>query len=364
MSVVKRTLDVLVPQVFDLDAIEKCMMDHDSNFIRYEDEETINSRKNSSFLVLQEAYFIVHAASRQVNCDYGCRNLVMQRLYQDIDQHINVINNFSLRIQQSDGLFHNKDLPYLLFTNEYIRDYNTEDNSIIASYDKVDFSRFAEITKSKPCNHVFFVVYLGNDHYVCCDVLTLDIYEYTSSIRYRVMEILQDKSENAFIQLKSQDEKLKLLKSIEKVPEFQLVDIKGYPVKENIFYHLEMYDIDQDVLDLHNDELYATYYVNKVHKVVVQCSMVDGIHYLVCKNKYLHVADCSDHISLTDHIPEKQQRLQFQVTDNNTFKVFRWNQRIHLISMMATTNYTGLYFVAMDSPKHTDSSIEFFLKRR
>ncbi|KAG2185081.1 hypothetical protein INT43_000994 [Umbelopsis isabellina] len=363
MSIVKRTLDVLVPQGFDLNAIEKYMMDYYSNFIRYEDEEAINSRKGSSFIVLQQTHFIAHAANRQVNCDYDCRNVVMRQLYEEDHQCGNIINNFFLQIQQGDGLLHNRELPYLLFTNECVRDCNTQDNSIIACYDKVEFSSFADITKSKPCNHNFFVVYLGNDQYVCCDVLNLDTYEYTSSMRYRVMEILQDKTKDAFTELKSQDEELKLLKPVERLPEFQLVDIEGYPVEANTEYHLEMYDYDEDVLNLHDDKLYATYCYNSVDKIVVQCSMVDGIYILACKNKYLHVADCSDDIRLTARIPERHQRLQFQVTENNTFKVFRWGQRYYLIPMMVTSNYTSLYFVAMDSSSETEPPVEFFLKR-
>ncbi|KAI9286248.1 hypothetical protein BC943DRAFT_359418 [Umbelopsis sp. AD052] len=120
---------------------------------------------------------------------------------------------------------------------------------------------------------------------------------------------------------------------------FQLKDIEGQPILENIDYRLEMYDYDEDVLDMHDFKLYATYYKNQVDVMVVQCSIIDGISYLVRENRYLHIADGEDNLSFTNQIPAKHQRLQFQGTEKNTFKTVQWNQYNYLTAFMATQLY-------------------------
>lgn len=111
----------------------------------------------------------------------------MRKLYQsqgDVEVFIN--NDFSL--EKIDGVIRNHEPPYLLFTNECIRGYDTEDNSIIANYTNVDILKFAETTKSKEYNHMFYVVYLGNDQYLCCGVGNPKTYEYSSAIKHRIIQ--------------------------------------------------------------------------------------------------------------------------------------------------------------------------------
>ncbi|CAO3696540.1 unnamed protein product [Umbelopsis ramanniana] len=351
-------MDVLMPKGFDLTSIEKCMVDYDCNFISFKDDEAISSRIGTNFIILQDTYFIAHigdtdAGNEQYKCDYDCRNCVMRDMYPRKGDTF-----FGFFLEPIDGLSHNFTPPYLLFTNECIRGYESDHNTIIANYTKVDIPQFAEITKSKSCNHKFFIVYLGDDQYICCDMQTLETYEYASVIKYRVIEILCGKSDDPFSQLNSEYEELKLIKPLPRFSDFQLKDIEGHPVLENTDYRLEMYDYDEDVLQMHYAKLAATYYKVRVDIIVVQCCIVDGVYYLVRRSKYLHVTDGRVEMSFTDQIPIKHQRLQFQVTERNTFKTVQWNQRNYLTSFGVITNYTNLVLQAGN-----DDHLELYLKR-
>jgi hypothetical protein len=356
-------MDVLVPKDFDIASIEKCMMDYDCNFVSYEDEDAIDSRLGSDFIVLQEKYFIAHVAGRQVKCDYDCRNFIMRRLYPGQGSDKVLIYNDNFFVEKIDGVVHNRQPPYLLFTNECIRGFNAEDNTIIANYTNVDIPKFAETTKSKECNHMFYVVYLGDDQYICCDVRTLKTYEYSSVIKHRIMSILREKSNDPFAQLQAEYEELKSIKTLPRVSNFHLRDIEGRSLETNTDYRLELYDNDQDILYLYKDKLSATYYLNakKVDKVVVQYSVIDGIHYLTCKNKYMYAAD--NGIQFTDQRPRKNQRLQFQVTENNSFIMVQWNQRNCLELEVITCSYTMIYFSKHSSRNEDVSHLQFFLKK-
>lgn len=350
-------MDVLMPKYFDLTSIEKCMMDYDCNFISFDDDEAIDSRIGTNFIILQDTHFIAHiddtaAGNQQYKCDYDCRNRVMRDMYPRKEGTF-----LGLFPEPIDGLIRNLTPPYLLFTNECIRGYDSDHNTIIASYTKVDIPQFAEITKSKSCNHKFFVVYLGDDHNICCNMQTLETYDYTSVIKYRVIEILCGKSDDPFSQLNSEYKELKLIKPLPRFSDFQLKDIEGQPVVQNTDYRLEMYDYDESVLMMHDAKLAATYQRNRVEIIVVQCCIVDGVYYLVRKSRFLHVAHGRDSISFTDQIPIKQQRVQFQVTERNTLKIVQWNQVNYLTANMVT-NYTCLFLQAGN-----DGHLELYLKR-
>jgi hypothetical protein len=187
---------------------------------------------------------------------------------------------------------------------------------------------------------------------------TLKTYEYTSVIKYRVIDILCGKSDDPFSQLNSEYEELKLIKPLPRSSDFQLKDIEGQPVQENTDYRLEMYDFDEDVLMMHNTKLAATYHINRRCRIVVQCSIIDGIYYLLQNNKYLNVVDGSNEMSFTDRVPSKHQILQFQVTERNTFKTVQWNQINYLTATMITSNYTDLALQAGH-----DRHLELYLKR-
>ncbi|KAI9286249.1 hypothetical protein BC943DRAFT_359419 [Umbelopsis sp. AD052] len=354
-------MDVLFPRGFDLTSIEKCMKDYDCNFIAYEDDEAINSRIGTNFIVLQETCFIAHIGetltgfdNEQFKCDYNCRNRVMNELNPNKGEYF---HDFFL--ETIDGVIHNTSPPYLLFTNECIRGYTCIDNTIISNYARVDIHKFAEIAKSKRCNEKFFDVYLGNNDYICCNTQTLETYEYNSANKYRVIEILCGSSDDPFHQLKSEDKKLKLIKSLRsKSSNFHLKDIEGNTVEENVDYYLEIYDQDNDILDMYEDQIWSRWYEFPTKQIIVQYSIVNGIHYFVYNNKYLHVADGTIVVTLSDQVPYQHQRLQFQVTEDNTFRTVQWDQRLFLQLEILTCSSGCLYFLA-----DYDKPLELYLKR-
>lgn len=67
---------------------------------------------------------------------------------------------------------------------------------------------------------------------------------------------------NNLAKLKTEDEELKMRKPLERINNFQLVDIEGHPVEEQKDYYLNMFDKDEDVLDIYDEKIYATYYKN------------------------------------------------------------------------------------------------------
>ncbi|CAO3693205.1 unnamed protein product [Umbelopsis ramanniana] len=358
-------MDILVPKGFAIDSIEKCMMDYDCNFIEYDDEEAISSRLGSSFIVLKESYFIAHYPHQQVNqkvkCDYNCRSRIMMTL---LSEYAWLQENYCL--EKADNVLRNKNPPYLLFTNECIRGFfQVDEDSIIANYTTVNILSFVEITKSKQCNHSFFMVNLGDDRHLCCDIQTLETYEYHSSNRPLVLDILSGRFGEPFTVLKSEYEMLKTRTPPPRLPTFTLTDIEGNPVEENTEYQLEMFDRDMDILRFCDDKLSATACDNLVKPVVVKYSIVAGIHYLTYENKYLHVADGSAQISLTDKLPSKHQRLYFAFTEENenAFVIFNWNQFVYLNFETFKHSYSHLVFNEEAAYTYTGDILTLFLKR-
>ncbi|CAO3693199.1 unnamed protein product [Umbelopsis ramanniana] len=296
-------MDILVPKGFAIDSIEKCMMDYDCNFIEYDDEEAISSRLGSTFIVLKESYFMAHYQDQQVKCDYNCRNRIMKELIAG-----NGRVGESDHLEKVNDVLRGKKPPYLLFTNECIRDSRAEDDSIIADYTTEDIysdiDRLLEIVKSKQCYQKFFAAYLGNDLYLCFHTQHLNGIEYDEFNKCHVIDTFYGYSEDPMAQLKSDCQKQIPVEPLPKLPTFKLMDIEGNPVEENTNYQLEMYDQDMDILSFsHDGKLYATACENQLKPLVVKYSIIDGIHYLTYKNKYLHVADESAEISLTDKLP-------------------------------------------------------------
>ncbi|KAG2180383.1 hypothetical protein INT44_003385 [Umbelopsis vinacea] len=317
------------------------MMDYDSNFIEYDDEEAINSRLGSRFIVLKQTHFIAHYEQQQDKCSYSCRNRVMKQLISDNPW----TRYYYDYLEIVDDVLCSREPPYLLFTNECVRGSHAEDGSIIANYTTVDIRSFAEITKSKQCDDRFFMVNLGDDQYLCCNIQTLKIYKYHACVRYCfLLSIYCGEPEDQFKELDSAYEELKSLTPLPKHPNFILLDIEGNPVEENTEYHLGMCDFDDGFLDFSDGKLSRSSFDNKVEILAVKYSIVHGIHYLTYNNKYLHVADGIDEISLTDQLPKKHQRLQFIVTERNTFMIFKWNQRVWFDFETSSGNYSALQF--------------------
>lgn len=341
-----------MPKGFNLNSIEKCIVDYMCNFVTYEDEDAINSRIDTNFVVLHNTYFTLHFGNKQSKFDYDCRNRVMRDAYLN-QGHIQLY----LQCNTFDGAFHNNKPLYLLFANENITWDPVEDNTIMANYTEVDIPKFAKIVKSKACNDKFFVVYLGDDRYLCCNTQTLETYEYTSIVKSRIIDILYGKSDDPFEKLKAEYDRLKAIVPVPRCSDFHLKDIEGHTVEENTDYCLELYDADSDILRFIDNRLSSTYYLNQDKQVIVQYSIVNGIHHLVFENKYLHVADGDDEITLTDQPPDQHHRLQFLVTEENTFQIIRWGQSKYLQLEVITYSYGSVQF------QDDNYGLEFYLKK-
>lgn len=256
-------MDVLISPGFDRESIDKCMIDELCNFIPL---DNIEQRLGTIFVILYEKHFAVYTAKHHnVLFGYNCRNFVMKYLYprrgNDLYYERVINSSFDHKLKLIDNIFYNNQLPYLIFTNEGLHNNATEENTIIENYTEIDTQKFANIVKSKSCYDKFFVVYLGNDQYMCCIVDSLETYQYSSRIKYRVIQMLYEDVNN-LAKLKTEDEELKMRKPLERINNFQLVDIEGHPVEEQKDYYLNMFDKDEDVLDIYDEKIYATYYKN------------------------------------------------------------------------------------------------------
>ncbi|KAG2179428.1 hypothetical protein INT44_006274 [Umbelopsis vinacea] len=281
-----------------------------------------------------------------------------------------VENNFGLDL--IDGVVHNNELPHLIFSKGGFTGFTwrRNTNAIMEHFTTVDIQKFAEIVKSKPCNHNFFVVHLGPknyiDHlYMCCNVKTLETFEYSSVTKSRIEKELIDNVDGCFANWKAEDEALKLTKPAKRVSNFHLVDSEGHPVEENTDYYLQMHDQPNDVLKLkrYQRTIYATYHLNHANKLPVRYSIIDGIHYLTCENYYLQVYDHLGELGFKDTIPEKENRIEFHTTENNTFNTVRWDDDIWLALEKETFNHSSVTFNDNEAIVRWDKPLELILKR-
>jgi hypothetical protein len=249
-------MDVLIPKGFDIKSIDKCMIDELCNFILL-DDNSIKERLGTIFVILKEEYFIIYTAKHNnIICDYNCRNFIMSYLYprrgNDLYYENLVNNNFGLKL--IDGIINNIQLPYLIFTNKGLHDNATEENTIIENYNEIDMKKFAKITKNKKCNKTFFIIYLDNEKYICCNIETLETYQYSRRLKYHVIKVLYENVNN-IKKLKEEDEILKNRKSLQRINNFKLIDIKGQPLEEKKDYYLKMFNQDEDILDIYDNKI-------------------------------------------------------------------------------------------------------------
>jgi hypothetical protein len=363
-------MDILIRNGFAIDSIEKCMMDYDCNFIEYDDEEAISSRLGSSFIVLKETYFVAHYNHQQVKCDYNCRNRIMKQLIAG-----NGEVGESHHLEKVNDVIRGKKPPYMLFTNECIRDSRAEDDSIIAEYttvdNDIDIKSLIEIVKSKQCYQKFFVVHRGDKLYPCNQYFCLHTQhfygaEYNQFNKCHIIDTFYGDSEDPMEQLQSDCQNQIPVEPLPKLPNFNLMDIEGNPVEENTEYQLEMYDQDMDILEFaETGELFATPCDKQVKPLVVKYSIIDGIHYLTHNNKYLCVADMDwgYSIGVTDQLPSKQQRMFFTITQNNTFVALKWNRRVLLTFTTLKHSYSALEFKLELTFTNCYHPLYVFLKR-
>jgi hypothetical protein len=413
-------LCVLFPKDLDIKSIQKCPIDFNCEFAPLDDKATIDGLGPSSkFVIFQKDYFIAHMAGHEIKCDYNCRNRVMTNVFKlrslepPLDEDRKVVYNHIVLLQISsiarnneliNGIVHNNELPHMIFSNESLPgDDNYLTNSIMEHYISLDIQTFAEITKSKPCNHDSFVVHFvdenlqdrkrkpfPNHQFICCNMKTLETYEYSWDRRSVVEKALKNDLDGCIAKWKAEDEALKLTEPAERVPDFHLLDFEGHAVEENTDYYLQMYDQPEDVLKLlhYRPVIYATYHLNHADRIVVRYSIVNGIHYLTRENQFLQVTD-NDEIGFMDdnilkkpkkekgteshvtenntlktvHIPKKEKRIEFHVTENNTFKIVQWDKDIWLSLHKETFNYSSVTFNDNEAIVRRGKPLELLLKR-
>jgi hypothetical protein len=151
-------LCVLYPTDLDLKSIQRCPVDLDWEFILL-DDDIIKEKQGLIYVTLQEKCFVVHLFGHEYKCNYNSRNLVMSGLRagwataEDPTFTKMVTRTFEQCL--NDTVIRKNELPFLIFTNESISGFGN-DNTIMENYAAIDIQKFAEITKSKPCNHDFF----------------------------------------------------------------------------------------------------------------------------------------------------------------------------------------------------------------
>ncbi|KAG2188658.1 hypothetical protein INT44_001413 [Umbelopsis vinacea] len=396
MSCIRRSnvrLRISVPKDFDINSIQKCPIDSGCYFIPLE-ESASNEDPNMPFVVLQEKYFIAHLAGHEFKCEYSCRNRVLSKLYdylagwrpiRDQIASSNIDTKFGLDL--IDGTLHNNEIPRIIFAREGLQFSGKVDNGtnncIMENYTNLDLQNLAEITKSKHCNHDFFIVYLGpsegedlnrrtmcrSDRYMCCSTKTLETYEYETAIQSRVEKMLYEDVEACIKKWKDEDLALELKKPAKKTPNFRLVDIQGNPVEEDTDYILQLYDQPEDVIKDgdYGSMFYATYRLNRSEKIIVRYCIVDGIHYLTYHGKFLHADDTHGdelgYMEEEEKVPEKKNRVEFHVTENNTFKTAKWDTNIWLTFEKITLNHSSLKFDSKEEVMRWGKPLELTLTR-
>ncbi|CAO3696537.1 unnamed protein product [Umbelopsis ramanniana] len=377
-------LCVLYPNDFDIKSIQKCPIDFECKFAPLDDKENIGELgPTSPYVILQKDYFIANIAGREIKCDYNCRNRVMSalsayRFDPDLVDDIDTIdNNFGLELINS--IVHNNELPLMIFSNESLPGFpKYYTNSIMEKYTSVDIQKFAEITKLKPCNHDAFLVHFVeenvqdrkrkscfNNRFLCCDMKTLETYEYSWEVREIITKKLKDGIHGCIAKWKAEDEALKLRTHPKRTSDFHLLDSEGHPVEQNTDYHLQMYDKSEDVLKILDCEpvIYATYRLNRADKIVVRYAIVDGIHYLTRGDQFLQVNESDSELVFADEIPEKEKRLEFHVTEINTFKTVQWDKDIWLAFQRQSLNYSYVTFNDEEIVVRWGKPLELLLKR-
>jgi hypothetical protein len=381
-------LCVLYPNEFDIKSIQKCPIDFECKFAPLDDKENIDELgPTSPYVIFQKDYFIANIAGREIKCDYNCRNRVMSFMFvypltSDLVDDIDAIdNNFGLDL--INGIVHNNELPHMMFSNESLpaltKWYNKcYTNSIMEKYTSVDIQKFAEITKSKLCNHDAFLVHFAeenvqdrkrksyfNNRFLCCDMKTLETYEYSWEISDIIAKKLKDGIHGCIAKWKAEDEALKLRTHPKRTSDFHLLDSEGHPVEENTDYYLQMYDKSEDVLKIldYRPVIYATYRLNRADKIVVRYAIVHGIHYLTRGDQFLQVNENDSELVFADEIPEKEKRLEFHVTENNTFKTVQWDKDIWLAFQKQSLNYSYVTFNDEEVVVRWGKPLELLLKR-
>lgn len=340
-------MEVLVPQYINLESIDKCLIDNYCTFVKF---DNIEKRIGTRFVILQEKNFVFYTAKyHNIVCDYNCRNVVMTHLYPESDPYYDDLINshFNGKLTLMNNIFYNTELPYMFFTKENIRMNSTEDNTIVEYYQELDINKFAEIVKTKQYYDKFFIVYLGNEEYMCCNTNTLETYQYNVRMKYNIIRKLYNDI-NVISHMK--EEENKITTDLQRTNNFSMVDITGRQIIEGKNYYLKIFDdfndeddensdSNTDVLRIVNNELSGG--VSGID-LIVQCVTENNIVFIKHENKYLYAAN-ENSIQLSQTIPPKDKRLQFHFT-NNKFKVVQWNQNAYMTIDWVVSSYGNITF--------------------
>jgi hypothetical protein len=372
------SLVVLVSRDLDIRSLQKCLVDFNCRYIPLDDNPPRVGFPVKVFTFYKH-YFVARVGDRELKCNYNCRNRVMSfplgypSLSREEKQEL---ENRNYGLDLIDGMLHNTQLPHLIFTNGRAWRSPYDTNTIMENYKTLDIQKFAEITKSKPCNQNFFLVYLGprnidsrwntSFRFMFCNMKTLETYEYSHEIRSFVEKSLLEDPDTCIAKWKAEDEALQLKQYTEKTPDFRLLDIEGSPVEENTDYYIGLYDLPEALLKVNRYSkiylnIYTPYRLKHAHKMVVRYTVIDGIHYLTHENRFLQ--GYVQKVGLVDQLPEKDMRLEFHVTENNTFKTVQWNKSIWLTLQKHTVNNSSIEFDHQEVTIRWGTPLELFLKR-
>jgi hypothetical protein len=195
---------------------------------------------------------------------------------------------------------------------------------------------------------------------------TLETLEYSSAMKPRIEKSLYEDVDACIKKWKAENQALEMKKPAKRTENFRLVDIQGNQVEEDTDYLLQMYDQPEDVLKPadYAELIYATYRLNRSSKIIVRYCIMDGVHYLTYNGKYLQMTD-REELGYTegDEIPEKENRLEFHVTENNTFKTVQWDNTVWLTTKKQTLNYTHIHFDDDEEVVRWGKPLELMLSR-
>ncbi|KAG0012595.1 hypothetical protein BGZ80_011637, partial [Entomortierella chlamydospora] len=109
-----------------------------------------------------------------------------------------------------------------------------------------------------------------------------------------------------------------------------------------------IYELQLVVRDMEDDTL-SFEYTDHLHGTVdgggplVSCETIDSILYLKYDDKYLYATNEKE-IGLKVDVPERHERLRFLMSDNNTFRISKWDQEVFATLEWIKCSYGAVWF--------------------
>ncbi|KAF9908356.1 hypothetical protein EC991_009908 [Linnemannia zychae] len=149
-----------------------------------------------------------------------------------------------------------------------------------------------------------------------------------------------------------EDRPMELL--LKRAQTFMLYDVEGRAVESGKKYELQLagHNLDHDTLSFGFGVLHG---VNNKDNPLLTCKTVDDIAYLKYEDMYVYIEDRYQ-IRFKVELPEKDERLRFVLTNNNTFHISLWDGE--LLAQLGYLSYAyGVVWF------HGDDAMELLLKR-